>query len=107
MVSEITCHELYAMMNEKRSMIILDVREKWERDICMLDSTYHIPLSQIIVRIAEIPLDIPLLIIICHHGVRSIHAGLILEKHGFKDILSLRGGIDMWSLEIEHKMKRY
>jgi rhodanese-related sulfurtransferase len=43
----------------------------------------------------------------CHHGVRSLHAALILGAAGFKDAVSLRGGIEAWSELIDPAIPRY
>jgi rhodanese-related sulfurtransferase len=47
------------------------------------------------------------LVIVCHHGVRSLNATAWLRRQGFEKVQSLRGGIDAWSVEVDPKVSRY
>jgi rhodanese-related sulfurtransferase len=106
MVREISCRELAAGLEQSPPLELLDVREDWETEICSIKGALHIPLSELQGRVDELSSDRPLAII-CHHGVRSRHAGMFLEDHGFKEVLNVTGGIDIWALEIEPDMTRY
>ena len=83
----------------------LDVRRDEEREISSLGGI-HIPLHELEARYNELPHDKLPLIVYCHHGVRSLYATQFLKFHGF-DALSLRGGIDLWSLEVDPTVPRY
>ncbi len=83
----------------------LDVRRDDEREICNLGG-FHIPLHELEKRFEELPRDKKPLIVYCHHGVRSLYATQFLKYHGY-DALSLAGGIDLWSLEIDPSVPRY
>ena len=52
------------------------------------------------------PKDTPI-ITICHHGVRSLDAAVYLRGQGFTDVLSMSGGIDVWSQTIDASIPRY
>ena len=106
MVQELSCRDLAEQLDQKKPIILLDVREDWEVEICMIGDSLHIPLSELQGRRAELPDDKPIAII-CHHGVRSRHAGIFLEEYGFKDVFNVTGGIDVWALEIAPDMTRY
>ena len=106
MVQELSCRDLAEQLDQKKPVILLDVREDWEVEICMIGDSLHIPLSELPGRRAELPDDKPIAII-CHHGVRSRHAGIFLEEYGFKDVFNVTGGIDVWALEITPDMTRY
>tara|TARA_E500000318_G_C3425299_1_gene158925 strand:+ start:104 stop:427 length:324 start_codon:yes stop_codon:yes gene_type:complete len=106
MVQEISCRELAAKLERDREIVLLDVREDWEVEICMINGAQHIPLSNLQGRVDELPSG-KTLAIICHHGVRSRHAGMFLEDYGFKDVFNVTGGIDVWALEVEPDMTRY
>tara|TARA_R100000988_G_scaffold98926_1_gene67450 strand:- start:421 stop:744 length:324 start_codon:yes stop_codon:yes gene_type:complete len=106
MVRDISCTELSARLNSDQPTALLDVREDWELEICSISQALHVPLSELSSRVGELAPDVPLAII-CHHGVRSRHAGRFLEDHGFKEVFNVRGGIDAWALEIERDMSRY
>ena len=47
------------------------------------------------------------LVVVCHHGVRSMNVTAWLRRQGFEKAQSLRGGIDAWSVEVDPKVARY
>jgi rhodanese-related sulfurtransferase len=106
MVQDISCVELASRLDGNAPIALLDVREDWELEICAINAALHIPLSELAARVDELVLEAPVAII-CHHGVRSRHAGRFLEDRGFKEVFNVRGGIDAWALEIERDMSRY
>ena len=48
-----------------------------------------------------------LLAIYDHQGARSMDAAAYFSGHGFTNVLSLRGGIDAWSCEVDPNLPRY
>jgi rhodanese-related sulfurtransferase len=89
----------------QRPFLWLDVRTLPERDMASLGGL-HIPIQEIENRFSEIPYDKRPLIVYCHHGVRSLYVAQFLKLKGF-DALSLRGGIDSWSIDIDPSIPRY
>ncbi len=102
---EIDNKKIAKWIAEKRPFNFLDVRRDDEREIVNLGGM-HIPLHELETRHTEIPRDKLPLIVYCHHGVRSIYATQFLKMNGY-DALSLRGGIDAWSEEIDPNVPRY
>lgn len=102
---EIDAQKIAKWMKEKKEFNFLDVRRDDERELVNIGGI-HIPLDQLEARYEELPRDKKPLIVYCHHGVRSLHATQFLKYHGY-DALSLRGGIDLWSLEIDPDVPRY
>lgn len=102
---EITANIVSEWVKTEKKFNWLDVRREDEREISSLGGI-HIPLHELETRYGEIPKDKLPLIVYCHHGVRSLYATQFLKFHGF-DALSLRGGIDLWSLEIDPSVPRY
>jgi rhodanese-related sulfurtransferase len=47
------------------------------------------------------------LIIVCHHGVRSMNVTAWLRKQEFERAQSLRGGTDAWSQEVDPAVNLY
>jgi rhodanese-related sulfurtransferase len=47
------------------------------------------------------------LVILCHHGVRSMNVTSWLRNQGFEQVQSLRGGIEAWATEIDPAVSRY
>jgi rhodanese-related sulfurtransferase len=102
---EIDNKKIEKWIKDKKQFHLLDVRHHEERDVASLGGI-HIPLQELEARYQELPHDKLPLIVYCHHGVRSLYATQFLKFHGY-DALSLRGGIDAWSLEIDPNVPRY
>ncbi len=85
---------------------LLDVREPHEIAICAIAGALHIPMGDIPARLADIPGDVPL-VVLCHHGARSQRVVDYLRGQGRTDILNLTGGIDAWSAKIDATLARY
>jgi rhodanese-related sulfurtransferase len=102
---EIAPSKVASWIQDKKDFNFLDVRRDEERETCSLGGL-HIPLHELERRFEEIPRDKKPLIVYCHHGVRSLYATQFLRYHGY-DALSLAGGIDLWSLEIDPEVPRY
>ena len=86
--------------------LVVDVREPWEVELCRIDGSVSIPLGDIEGRAGELPRDRPL-VMVCHHGGRSLHAATLLAGAGFKQVHNMKGGMDAWALEVDPTMKRY
>jgi len=48
-----------------------------------------------------------LLVLIDHHGERSMEAAAYFTGHAFEEAKSLRGGVDAWSREIDPSVPQY
>ncbi len=48
-----------------------------------------------------------LIVFVCHHGIRSMDAVAYFTGHGLENVRNLRGGIDVWSQEVDPKLPRY
>lgn len=102
---EIDAQKISKWIKDNKDFNFLDVRFPEERETASLGG-FFIPLPELEARFEELPRDKKPLIVYCHHGVRSLHATQFLKYHGF-DALSLRGGIDLWSREIDPEVPRY
>lgn len=87
-------------------LCLLDVREPRELALCALPGSVAIPLGELARRVGELDPSRPT-VCICHHGVRSAHAGGLLERAGFREVFNLSGGIDRWASDVEPSMRRY
>jgi rhodanese-related sulfurtransferase len=85
---------------------LLDVRDPWELEICSLPEALTIPLQELPRRWGELPADKPL-VVVCHHGMRSLHAVHWLRQQGMDRALNLAGGIDAWARQIDPSMGVY
>lgn len=103
---EISPEELQARLKAGDKPVILDVREPWERKLCALPDSAHIPMQQIPAQMGTLD-PAKELVVYCHTGVRSFHAGQFLEHNGFKNIVNLKGGIEAWARTVDPTMARY
>jgi adenylyltransferase/sulfurtransferase len=106
-MTEIDVHALKDLIDRKQPLLLLDVREPWEHEVAALPGSQLIPLAELPARATEVcPPEGAPVIAYCHHGIRSRHAAAILERIGVRAV-SLRGGIDHWSLAIDRTLPRY
>jgi len=102
---EITPEELKERL-ERDDVVLVDVREPHEWDICHIEGAKLIPLSEFTRRINELD-SASEIVLYCHHGQRSMRALRFLEKAGFRKLWNLKGGIDAWALSVDPDMPRY
>lgn len=108
MPQEIAPQELADRVRAGKPVLIVDVREDWEREICRIPGDVHIPMNTIPGRIAEFAAPPGgEVVIYCHAGVRSMMAAGFLEQNGLPGMRSLAGGIDAWSCEVDPSVARY
>jgi rhodanese-related sulfurtransferase len=74
--------------------LVLDVRTPAEREQKRLAGSLGIPLSQLPLRLSELPGGRPLLVH-CAGGYRSSIAASLLQHHGYK-VSEIAGGITAW-----------
>ncbi|MES2772498.1 MAG: rhodanese-like domain-containing protein [Pseudomonadota bacterium] len=85
---------------------LLDVREDWEYALCHLDGAQAIPMGSVPSRLQELVPTEPI-VVICHHGMRSMQVALFLEQQGFNSVFNLTGGVHAWAQEIDSSMAQY
>ncbi|MDX1670685.1 MAG: rhodanese-like domain-containing protein [Limnobacter sp.] len=91
---------------EGGDFVILDVRESWEYDLCHLPDSVHIPLGELTSHTEKLPTDTPI-VCLCHHGIRSQRAAMVLSSQGFAPLYNLQGGIDAWSKLVDPSCPTY
>ncbi|MBI3857788.1 MAG: hypothetical protein HY293_19065 [Planctomycetes bacterium] len=108
MPHEITVEDLAAKISAGKPLLVVDVREDWEREIARIPGSVHIPMNEVPRRAAEFKApEGTEIVIYCHGGVRSMMVAGFLEQNGLKDPASLAGGIDAWSCAIDPSVPRY
>ena len=86
--------------------LLLDVREPWEFQLCRIEGSQLLPMGEIPARAGELDSDAEV-VVICHHGARSMQVALFLEKQGFTDVTNLSGGVDAWAKNVDPAMPVY
>ena len=102
----ISVQELDAWPQAKTPHIVLDVREANELDICQLEGALHIPMALIPTRIDDVPTG-ESVVVMCHHGSRSMMVVNFLRKAGRNNVFNLDGGIVTWARQIDGSIRLY
>ncbi len=105
-IKQLSPTELKAKIQDKEPIFLLDVREPFEFAHAKIADSTLIPLNQIPGRLRELDMEQEI-VVICHHGIRSMQAANFLDQVGFKDVSNLTGGIDAWSIECDSSVARY
>ncbi len=113
-MNESSAYPLEISVTEAKSLLdradgttqLIDVREPHEWQICHVADATHIPMRQIPENVPDLPRDTHLLIM-CHHGGRSMRVTEYLRAQGFDNVTNIAGGIDAWALTFEPGMQRY
>jgi rhodanese-related sulfurtransferase len=107
-VREIDVRQLADRLQAQEPVYLLDVRQPWEHETAALPGSRLIPLPELPARAAEVrPPEGALVVVYCHHGIRSRSGAALLEHLGWPDVVSLAGGIDAWSLDVDPRVPRY
>jgi len=104
---EISVAELKSMRDAGQEFTMLDVREPWEFEVARIAGSKHIAMGDIPARFNQELDPEDHIVVVCHHGVRSMNVTAWLRQQGFEKVQSLRGGIDRWSREIDSSVPLY
>ncbi len=103
---EIDCPTLARLRAAGEPLALLDVREGWECDLVSLPESLAIPMQQVPGRLDELPRDRPL-VVLCHHGARSMRVVQFLRAQGFAQAINLGGGIDAYARQVDRSLPTY
>jgi rhodanese-related sulfurtransferase len=104
---EITCEEVKAKIDSREEFTLLDVREPWEFGTASIEKAKLIPMGDIPSRAPQELDPENHIVVVCHHGVRSMNVTAWLRQQGFEKAQSMRGGIDAWSRQIDRTVPTY
>jgi rhodanese-related sulfurtransferase len=104
---EISPGQVKSLQKSGGIFTLLDVREAWEYEASRIEGTKHIPMGDIPAR-AHHELDPDdHIVVMCHHGVRSLTVTNWLRQQGYEKVQSMRGGIDGWARTVDPKIPLY
>ena len=86
--------------------LLLDVREPWEYEICHIEGAKLMPMQQIPQTFKTLDPQQEI-VVICHHGRRSLQVVGYLERMGFTRLINLTGGVDAWAHDVDRSMPTY
>jgi rhodanese-related sulfurtransferase len=104
---EITPEDVKAKLDRGESFMLLDVREPWEFEVSRIDGSKHMPMGDVPSRAHQELDPDEEIVVVCHHGVRSLNVTYWLREQGFERVRSMRGGIDTWSRRVDKKVPLY
>ena len=104
---EITVDHLKTALASPQKPILLDVRESWEFQTAHIEGSTLIPMAQVPARAFNELDEEDSILVLCHHGARSLSVAVWLRNQGFDKAQSIAGGIDAWSRAIDPHIPRY
>ena len=104
---EISAGDVKALHDSGKKFTLLDVRETWEYEVAHIADSQHMPMGDVPSRFQQELDPEEHIVVVCHHGVRSMNVTAWLRQQGFDKVQSLRGGIDRWSREIDPTVPLY
>jgi adenylyltransferase/sulfurtransferase len=103
---QLTVEDLKSKIDKNDDMLLVDVREPHEWEICHIEGAKLVPLSRFASEINQLN-SAQEIILHCHKGIRSLKALQFLHQAGFRKLKNLQGGIDAWASRIDPDMPRY
>ncbi|HKD01827.1 MAG TPA: rhodanese-like domain-containing protein [Terriglobales bacterium] len=104
---EISAAQVKAMFKRGENFVLLDVREPWEREKASIEGSKAMPMGEVASRAHQELDPEEHIIVLCHHGVRSLSVTNWLRQQGFEKVQSVRGGIDGWARTVDPKVPLY
>ena len=111
---EIDVQTLAAKLQTDTDFYLIDVRELWELDLARLDDPrlVVIPMSRMAREGQQVfppELSNPQadIVVMCHHGVRSMQVTQWMRSLGWKNVFSLAGGIDAYAGQVDSQVGFY
>jgi rhodanese-related sulfurtransferase len=104
---EITPEEVKSKLDQAAEFTLLDVREPWEFQTAHIDGAKLLPMGDVPSRAHQELDPEDHIVVLCHHGVRSMNVTAWLRQQGFEKAQSMRGGIDAWSRSVDPKVPLY
>ena len=113
-IPEIDVHTLARKLKSGESFVLLDVREAWELDHAMIvDSRLKVVPTSRLAQLGmgafseEVQQKNMEILVLCHHGVRSANVTQWMLSQGWKNVFSVRGGIDAYAKEVDAMVGKY
>ncbi|MGA9639791.1 MAG: rhodanese-like domain-containing protein [Terriglobales bacterium] len=103
---EISAGQVKALRKNGEVFMLLDVREPWEFETARIEGAKNIPMGDVPGRVQELDPD-EHIVVVCHHGVRSLTVTNWLRQQGFEKVQSMRGGVDGWARTVDPKVPLY
>ena len=106
---EVTPAEVKHWLDSSQPIALVDVREPFEHAVAHIEGADLVPMNTIPDHVDELRAKAAAarVVVICHHGVRSLNVVHWLRRQGIENTWSMQGGIELWSLAIDPAVPRY
>ena len=107
-MEQISPVQLKAWLDDAASVkpLLLDVREPHEFSHCHIEGAQLMPMGSVPSRLQELDPELPV-VVICHHGMRSMQVAMFLQQQGFGKLYNLGGGVAAWAAQVDPAMPTY
>lgn len=96
------------MKAEPGAWALIDCRRPDEFEVAKVEGAVLVPLQDFASRLPEMEaLAERTVVVMCHTGRRSLKAAAFLRQNGFDRALSMCGGIQRWSEEVDPSVPQY
>lgn len=107
MIKFITPSELKTKI-EANEVLLIDIREQYEKDICQLENSVLIPMDDIEAIFEQVKSNSKTPVIICKSGKRAEPTANFIDKSlNLELIYVLEGGISAWIEQIDNQLENY
>ena len=106
---ETTANDVKRRLDAGEALQLIDVREPFEHQIASIANSELIPMITVPAALQQIERksDSGVLVVFCHHGMRSLSVVNWLRQQGVTECQSMSGGIDRWSTDVDPAVPRY
>ncbi len=104
--ARITPKGLKELLASGERVTLLDIRQPAEWEISHIDGAILIPHDRLRSSLDRLDRN-ERIVVICHTGVRSARAVLLLRDAGFSRALNLEGGLERWRAEVDPSLPDY
>ena len=107
-VQSISARELAEWLadSHRTPPLLLDVREPREVETAHVEQARCIPMHQVPHKCESFD-PASDIVVMCHHGARSMRVAMYLVQNGFARVYNLSGGIDAWSRDVDPAVPTY
>jgi adenylyltransferase/sulfurtransferase len=107
-ILEVSAFEVDRRRASGQDLLLLDVRDPDEHERAQIGGATLVPLGELPERLPELAAwKGRSVVVICHHGPRSLRACRLLKESGFEQVENVTGGIEAWSVTVDPRIPRY
>ena len=105
---EVSAAEANEILKVDPAAVLIDCRERSEYDLVHVAGGVLMPTSEFGNHVEAIQaMSNKRLLVMCHHGMRSMSVVQWLRQHGIENCQNVAGGIDAWACEVDSNLARY